>query len=222
MQYDSQETVLRDSGSILATNKVLRNTYSLLAITLLFGGFMAYISMIYHFPHPGFFVFVGVTMGLMYVTHALRNSAWALVSTFALTGFLGSTLGMTLEFGLSGMRGSEVVMHAFVGTGIIFFAISAYAIKTDKDFKFLSGFVIAGFITALLAMIANHFLKIEALSIGVSALFLIVSSTYILYETNKIVRGGETNYIIAAVGLYVSLYNIFVTLTHLLGVFGDD
>ena len=221
MQYDSQETVLRGSGSILATNKVLRNTYSLLAMTLVFSAFTAKVSMGMNFQ-LGFLMTLGIYFGLLYATHALRNSGWGLVSVFALTGFLGFTLGPMLNHYLSTASGSQIVMQALAGTGITFFGISAYAINTKRDFSFLRGFLVAGFIIAILAMVAAHYLKITGLDLAVSVLFIVVSSALILYETNRVVRGGETNYITATVGLYVSLYNIFVSLTHILGFFGGD
>jgi modulator of FtsH protease len=217
-----QETVIRGNSSVLATNKVLRNTYSLLALTLLFSAFMAKLSMMYHFPQLGPFMFLGIFFALSYITHKLSNSGWGLVAVFALTGFLGLTLGPMLNYYLSSVAGSQTVMQALGGTAITFFAISAYAIKTEKDFSFLRGFIIVGFVVAILAMLAAYYLEITGLSLAVSTLFIVVSSALILYETNRIIRGGETNYITATVGLYVSIYNIFVRLTHILGVFGND
>ncbi len=217
-----QDTIVRGSASVLATNKVLRNTYSLLAITLLFSALMAKLSMMYHFPQLNPFMFLGIFFALSYVTHKLSNSGWGLVAVFALTGFLGLTLGPMLNYYLSSASGTQTVMQALGGTAITFFAISAYAIKTEKDFSFLSGFIVVGFVVAILAMLAAYYLEITGLSLAVSVLFIVVSSALILYETNRVVRGGEKNYILATVGLYVALYNIFVSLTHILGVFGDD
>lgn len=223
MNYDAQSTVVRSQESVLASNKLLRNTYSLLAMTLIFSALTAGVSMAMNIPHPGFFLTLAGYFGLLFLTTKLRNSAWGLVSVFALTGFMGMTLGPILNYYLSTANGSEVVMQALGGTGIIFFALSAYTINSKKDFSFMGGFLFVGFIVAILAMVAAYFLQIPGFHLALAAMFILLSSGLILYQTSLIIHGGETNYIMATVTLYVSIYNIFVSLLQLIGAFsGDD
>ncbi len=221
MNYDAQTTVVR-SESILATNKLLRNTYSLLAMTLIFSALAAGLSMAMNFPHLGLLTLVGY-FALLYATTKLRNSVWGIVSVFALTGFMGLTLGPILNYYLSMPNGSEMVMQALGGTGIIFFALSAYAIKSEKDFSFMGGFLMVGILVAFLAGLGAFFFNMPGLSLAVSAMFILLMSGLILYQTSEIIHGGETNYIMATVTLYISIYNLFLSLLHILGAMsGDD
>jgi modulator of FtsH protease len=222
MNYDAQPTVVRSQGSVLATNKLLRSTYILLAMTLVFSALTAGVSMAYNLPHPGMIITLVGYFGLLYLTTKLRNSAWGIASVFALTGFMGLTLGPIINYYLQMNGGSEIVMQALGGTGIIFFALSAYAIKSEKDFSFMGGFLVVGILVAFLAGLGAFFFEMPGLSLAVSAMFVLLMSGLILYQTSEIIKGGETNYIMATVTLYVTIYNLFTSLLHLLGAFGGD
>lgn len=214
--------VAQPAESALATNKVLRNTYTLLSMTLLFSALTAGIAIVTNAPPLGFLVTIVGYLGLFFLTAKLSNSGWGLVAVFALTGFLGYTLGPILSFYLSMPNGSQIVMTAMGGTGAIFLGLSAYALVSRKDFTFMGGFLMVGMLLAILAVIANIFLQIPALSLMLSAVIILIMSGYILYQTSEIIHGGETNYIMATVSLYISIYNIFVNLLALLGIFGGN
>jgi modulator of FtsH protease len=203
-------------------NKVLRNTYALLGMTLLFSAFTSGISVVYNLPHPGLIITLVGYFGLLFLTQWLRNSAWGILSVFALTGFMGFTLGPIINHYLATSNGSQIVTNALGGTAVIFLGLSGYALTTRKDFSFLGGFLFIGVLVAFLAGLAAVFFEIPALSLAVSAAFVLLSSGLILYQTSAIIHGGETNYIMATVSLYVSIYNIFTSLLHLLGVMGGD
>lgn len=222
MNYDAQSTVARSQQSVLETNKLLRNTYSLLAMTLVFSAMTAGLSMALNLPHPGILLTLIGYFGLLFLTAKLRNSVWGLASVFALTGFMGFTLGPIVNMYLGLPNGSQIVMQALGGTGIIFFALSAYAVKSQKDFSFMGGFLFVGILVAFLAGLAALFFEMPGLSLAVSAMFVLLMAGLILYETSQIVNGGETNYIMATVTLYVSIYNLFTSLLHLLGAFSGD
>jgi len=222
MNYDAQPTIVRSQESVLATNKLLRSTYALLAMTLVFSALTAGISMAYNLPHPGMIITLVGYFGLLFLTTKLRNSAWGIASVFALTGFMGLTLGPIINYYLQMNGGSQIVMQALGGTGIIFFALSAYAIKSEKDFSFMGGFLMVGILVAFLAGLGAFFFEMPGLSLAVSAMFVLLMSGLILYQTSEIINGGETNYIMATVTLYVTIYNLFTSLLHLLGAFGGD
>lgn len=208
------------TDSILATNKVLRNTYLLLAMTFLFSAFTAYTAFALNVKaiNP-LFALVGI-YGLMFLTHALRNSPMGLVSVFAFTGFLGFTLGPMLNMYIATFsNGPQLIATALGGTGLIFFALSGYVLTTRKDFSYLAGFLFVAVMIALLGMIASVFFEIPGLYLAVSAAFVLISSGLILFQTSQIIHGGETNYISATVTLFVSLYNLFVSLLNLLSAF---
>lgn len=222
MQPDNFVTT-RHAESILATNTVLRNTYILLGLTLIFSAITAGLAMTTG-AHPlnPFVTLIGY-MALLFITSALRNSGWGLVSVFALTGFMGYTLGPILNFYVHGFtNGNELIMMSLGATGLIFFALSAYALTTKKDFSFMAGFLMVGVIVAFLGSLGAMFFHIPALMLAVSAAFVLLSSGIILFQTGQIVNGGETNYIMATVTLYVSLYNIFISLLSILGVFNGN
>jgi modulator of FtsH protease len=161
--------------------------------------------------------------GLLFLTAKFRNSGLGLLFVFALTGFMGLTLGPIISMYLSMQNGSQIVMTAMGGTGIIFLGLSGYALTTRKDFSFIGGFLMVGILVAFLAGIASMFLSMPGLSLAVSAMFVLLMSGLILYQTSQIVHGGETNYIMATVTLYISIYNLFLSLLHLLGAFsGND
>jgi modulator of FtsH protease len=223
MNYEAQPTIVRSQQSVLQSNKLLRNTYSLLALTLVFSALTAGLSMTFNLPHPGMIITLVGYFGLLYLTTKLRNSAWGIASVFALTGFMGLTLGPIVNYYLNMSGGSEIVMQALGGTGLIFFALSAYAIKSEKDFSFMGGFLMVGILVAFLAGLGAIFFEMPALSLAVSAMFVLLMSGLILYQTSQIIHGGETNYIMATVTLYVTIYNLFTSLLHLLGATsGDD
>ncbi|PKM45315.1 MAG: BAX inhibitor protein [Gammaproteobacteria bacterium HGW-Gammaproteobacteria-1] len=215
--------VARTGTAVQESNKLIRNTYTLLSMTLLFSAFTAGVSMTLNLPHPGLIITLVGYFGLLFLTTKLRNSAWGLASVFALTGFMGLTLGPIINAYLSLPNGTELVMTAMGMTGAIFLGLSAYAITTRKDFSFMGGFLMAGILVAFLAGLAAIFFTLPGLALGVSAMFVLLMCGLILYETSNIVHGGETNYIMATVTLYVSIYNLFTSLLHLLGAFsGDD
>jgi modulator of FtsH protease len=217
--YSNVATTRQESA--LATNRVLRNTYMLLAMTLLFSGLTATVAVVTNAPPLGLFSIL-IYFGLFFLTAKLRDSVWGLVSVFALTGFLGYTLGPLLNAFLGLANGPQLIATALAGTGVIFLGLSAYVLTTRKDFTFLGGFVMVGMLVIFLAFLANFFLQIPALSLALSAAVILLMSAFILWETSNIIHGGETNYIMATVSLYVSIYNIFVNLLMLLGVFGGE
>lgn len=216
------KTLTASQQSALATNKVLRNTYTLLSMTLLFSAACAGAAVMLNMPPMGIVITLVGYFGLLFLTTKLRNSAWGLVSVFALTGFMGLTLGPILSMYLSIPNGEQIVMTAMGGTGVIFLGLSGYALTTRKDFSFLGGFLMVGILVAFLAGIASLFFSMPGLSLAVSAMFVLLMSGLILYQTSQIINGGETNYIMATVTLYISIYNLFVSLLHLLGAFGGN
>ena len=205
-----------------ASNKTLRNTYGLLSLTLLFSAFTAGLSMVLNLPHPGLIITLVGFYGLLFLTHKCQNSALGLLCVFALTGFMGLTLGPILNAYLSMSNGASMIMSALGTTGLSFLGLSAYAIVSKKDFSFLNGFLTVGFFALLFAMIAGFFIQLPALQIFISVGFTLFSAAVILLQTSEIVRGGETNYIMATVNLYVSLYNMFLSLLSLFGMASDD
>lgn len=217
------DRIVRSNGyeGVLSTNKVLRNTYFLLSLTLLWSAVVAGAAMVMNLPHPGFIITLVGFYGLLFLTEKNRNNGLGLVFTFALTGFMGYTLGPILNMYVSAGLGDMIVL-ALGGTAVTFMACSAYALTTKRDLSFLGGMLLAGFIAIVVAMIANIFLKLPMLSLAISAMFVLFSSAAILLTTQSIVRGGETNYISATVTLYVSIYNLFISLLQILGVMNDD
>ncbi len=216
--------VARPREAVLATNKVIRNTYTLLSLTLLFSAMTAGISVVFNLPHPGLLITLVGYFGLLFLTAKFRNSGLGLLFVFALTGFMGLTLGPIISAYLTMFsNGPQLVMMALGGTGVIFLGLSGYALTTRKDFSFMGGFLMVGILVAFLAGIGAAIFSIPALSLAVSAMFVLLMSGLILYETSQIIHGGETNYIMATVTLYVSIYNLFTALLHLLGaVAGED
>ena len=212
------------AASIASTNKVLSNTYWLLGLTLAFSAFTAMVSVMMNLPQSMAFILMLVGFGLLFVVHKMADSAKGLPAIFAFTGVMGASLGPMLSFYLAMENGPSMVLQALGGTALIFFSLSAYALSSKKDFSYLGGFLMTGLIVAVVAMIANIFLAIPLLSITTSAVVVMIMSGLILFDTSRIIQGGETNYIRATVGLYLSIFNIFVHLLHLLAVFtgGDD
>ena len=211
----------RSETQILATNKVLKNTYALLAMTLLFSAVTAGISMTMNVPHFGLLTLVGY-FALLFLTTKFRDSSLGLVFVFLLTGFMGLTLGPILNAYLASANGSQLVMTALGGTGAIFLALSGYVLTSRKDFSFMGGFLMVGILVAFLAGLGAYFFAMPALQLAVSGMFVLLMSGMILYQTSEIIHGGETNYIMATVSLYISIYNLFLSLLHILGAFGGD
>lgn len=217
----SRIVVNSQEESLLSTHKVLRNTYFLLGLTMAFSAVVAYISMSLNLPYPNLIVLLVGFYGLLFVTNRLANSAWGILAAFAFTGFMGYTIGPILNMYVA--RGMEdLIMLAFAGTAIVFFACSAYVLTTKKDMSFLSTAIFSLFIVLLLGIVASFFFQIPALAVGISALFVVFSTMTILYETSNIIHDGETNYIRATVSIYVSIYNLFISLLRLLSIFSSD
>jgi modulator of FtsH protease len=217
----TQTAATRESA--LATNKVLRNTYLLLGATLAFSALMCGISLALGLPYPGVVITLVGYFALLFLVHKTANSALGLVSVFALTGFMGYTLGPIIGIYLQAIpNGHSVVLNALGITAVTFFALSAYAIRSGRRFSFMGGFLCVGIVTAFLLGLVAIFFSMPLLSLAVSGAFVLLASGLILYQTGEIIHGGETNYILATVTLYVSIYNLFLSLMHLLGAAGDD
>lgn len=205
-----------------AAHRVLRNTYMLLALTLGFSALTAGASAALKLPHPGILLTMVGYFGLLFLVTKYRDRGLGVALVFALTGFMGYTLGPVISHYLNMPNGTQTVMLAMGGTAAIFLGLSAYALVSKRDLSFMGGFLTVGILVAFLAGLAAIFLQIPALSLTVSAVFVLLMSGLILYETNQIVRGGETNYVMATVSLFVSIFNLFTSLLHLLGFASND
>ncbi|APX93035.1 MULTISPECIES: Bax inhibitor-1/YccA family protein [Franzmannia] len=222
MAYQESHVTQRQASAV-STNKVLRNTYALLAMTLLFSAVTAGAAMAMGIERMNIFVFFIGAYGLMFLVHKTANSAAGLLATFAFTGFMGFTLGPILSAYLAMPNGAALIMNALAMTGATFIGLSAVALITKKDFSFLGNFLLAGAIVLILAMVAALIFNIPTLSLAVSAGFVLFASAAILFQTSEIVhRAGETNYILATITLYVSIYNLFVSLLSILGIMNSD
>ena len=204
------------------SNTVLRNTYGLLALTLAFSGVVAYFSQQMNMPHPGMMLTLVGFYGLFFLTMKLRNSGWGLLTTFALTGFMGYTLGPILNMYMGLPNGGSIISSAFAMTAFVFTGLSAFVLITRKDMSFLSGFITVGFFVLLAAIIAGFIFNISGLQLAISAGFVLFSSAVILFQTSSIINGGERNYIMATISLYVSIYNMFISLLSILGFASRD
>ncbi len=212
----------RSETQILATNKVLKNTYALLSMTLLFSAAMAGLSMTLNLPSFGLLTIVGY-IALLFLTTKFRDSGLGVLFVFMLTGFMGITLGPILNMYMATANGAQMVMTALGGTGAIFLALSGYVLTTRKDFSFMGGFLMVGILVAFLAGLGAFVFSMPILSLAVSGMFILLMSGMILYQTSEIIHGGETNYIMATVSLYISIYNLFLSLLHILGALsGND
>lgn len=210
-------------ASVLSSNKVLRNTYILLSVTLLFSAAMAGVSIALGVPPlPWWMALIGM-FGLLFLVNATRNSAAGIASVFAFTGFFGFMLGPVISAYLRFLpNGGEVVMTALGGTGLIFAGMSIYAIKSRRDFSWMGGMLMAGMIVVFVAALANIFLHMPALQIAISAVAMLVFSAMMLYDTSRIINGGETNYLMATISLYLDIYNVFISLLQLAGIASSD
>jgi modulator of FtsH protease len=191
-------------------------------MTLLFSALTAGVSMALNLPHPGLLLTLGGYFGLLFATAKFRNSSLGLAFVFALTGFMGYTLGPILNAYLALPNGGQVVMTAMGATGVIFLGLSGYALTTRKDFSFMGGFLMVGILVAFMAGLGAVFFEMPGLSLAVSSMFVLLMSGLILYETSNIIHGGETNYIMATVTLFVAIFNLFTSLLHLLGTFNSN
>jgi len=219
MQMNS--AVARPTEAILQTNKLIKNTYMLLSMTLIFSGVMAFFSVVLGVSHGIAFAASLVAIGLLwFALPRTQNSSAGIPVIFAITGLLGFGLGPMLSYYLS--VNPSIVMVAMGGTGAIFLGLSGYALTTRKDFNFMGGFIFVGMLVAIGAMVLNIFLGIPALALAVSAAVIMIMSGFILYQTSAMIHGGETNYISATAGLFISILNIFTSLLHILGAFGGD
>ena len=204
-------------------NKVLRDTYKLLSMTLFFSALMAGVSMAIAMPpFMSLVCSIGALLLVWFVLPKTAHSSTGIFVVFGFTGLLGLGLGPMLSAYLSIPGGSQIIMTAMGGTGAIFLGLSGYALMTKKDFSFLGGMLFAGFIVVLIAALANIFLQIPALSLAISGAVILIMSGFILFDTSRIVNGGETNYIMATAGLYLAIYNIFVSLLQILGIFNSE
>lgn len=207
----------RRMESVLATNKVLRNTYLLLAMTLIFSAVMAYVSISMGIRSINPILFLIGSYGLIFLTSMLQNSPMGIVAVFGFTGFMGFALGPILNMYLLAIpNGAHLIATALGGTGMIFLGLSAYALVTQKDFSYMGGFLFAGMLVVFIMMLIGLFVQVTALQLVISGAFMLLSSGLILFQTSQIIHGGETNYINATVGLYVSIYNVFISLLQLL------
>jgi modulator of FtsH protease len=202
--------------------KVLRNTYALLSLTILFAAGIAALAVANSWPAPGLIITLVGYFGLLFAVHKLQNSGWALPAVFALTGFMGYTLGPLLSRTLELPGGAGTIVAALAATGATFVALSAYVLTTRRDFSFMGGFLFAGMVIALVLALVAYFFTMPALALAVSAMVALLSVGLILFETSRIVNGGETNYVLATVGLFVSAFNLFTSLLSLFGIGGND
>ena len=223
-QYAVGAPGVRSQEAILATNKVLKNTYLLLSMPLLWSALAAGVAMMMNMSHTMGLILLLVGFGCSFWVHASANSGMGLVAVFAFTGCFGAALGPTLNFYIATLsNGSQIVMQALGGTGLIFLTLSGYVLTTRKDFTFMRGFLVTGLVVVLLAMVANLVMGffgmyMSALSLAISSAVILLMSGFILFDTSRIIHGGETNYIRATVGLYLNIYNLFIHLLHLLAV----
>jgi modulator of FtsH protease len=212
----------RIDAAPVSANKVIRNTYTLLSLTLMFSGLVAGVSMMLNLPHPGIMLTLIGYFGLLFAITKFRNQGLGIALVFALTGFMGYTLGPILNAYLSLANGGSIIMMAMGSTGAIFLGLSGYALVSRKDFSFMGGFLIVGILVAFVAGLGAIFLQMPMLSLAVSSMFVLLMSGLILYQTSAIIHGGETNYVMATVTLFVSIFNLFTSLLHLMGFMSGD
>lgn len=222
MQIENTEyVVVGKKASVLASNEVLRKTYFLLSLTLLFSAAISFVTMHGFLPMPGPMLTIVGMFGLMFLAQALRNSRFGLSAVFAFTGFMGYALAPLLSVYLHTFsNGGALILTALGGTGVIFLALSLYVLITRKDFSYMGGFLFVAITAAFLASIASIFFSAPLLQVLVSCAFILISSGLILFQTSQIISGGERNYIMATISLYVSLFNLFISLLNVLSFFG--
>jgi modulator of FtsH protease len=205
-----------------SASKVLRQTYTLLSMTLFFSAGMTMFAVETQAAPMPWYLSLGGMIGLLFALQAMRNSVWALPLVFAFTGFMGWSLGPMISYYLQSAGGATIVGNSLFATAVVFLSLSAYVITSKKDFSFMGGFLFTGLIIALLASVALIFFQVPLLSLVISAMLVMLASGYILFDTSRIIHGGETNYVMATVSLYVDIYLLFTNLLALLGVFSGD
>jgi modulator of FtsH protease len=221
--HGAQPILVATPTSTLAANKVLKNTYLLLSATLAFSALTAGAAMALNLPHPGLIITLVGYFGLLFAVHKTADRALGILFVFALTGFMGYTLGPIISAYLKFLpNGHDVVINSFGITALTFVGLSVYAVKSGRSFSFMGGFLFAGILAAFLLGLAAVFFHVPALSLAVSAMFVMLMAGLILWQTGEIVNGNETNYILATVTLYVSLFNLFTSLLQLLGFASED
>lgn len=213
-------TPVRTGG--MEANRVLRNTYLLLGMTLAWSAGVAGVATAMNAPYPGFLLTLGGFFGLLFAVRRTADSGWGLFWVFAFTGFLGYTLGPVLNVYLHLANGPVLVTSALATTALAFVGLSAYALITRKDFSFLSGFLVVGFFVLMGAVVLSWLFELSAFHTAISAGFVLFASAAILFQTSAIVHGGETNYLIATVVLYTQIYNLFLSLLQIFAGFGED
>jgi modulator of FtsH protease len=205
-----------------SARRVLRNTHALLSMTILFSAGVAALSVSQGWGSPGLIVTLVGYFGLLFAVTKMRNSGWAVPLVFALTGFMGYTLGPMLSHMLKMPGGADTITMALAATGATFLGMSFWATVSKRDFSFMGGFLFAGLVIAIVLGIANIWVQSSALALAISAMVALVSAALILFETQQIVQGGQTNYVMATVNLYVSIFNLFTSLLSLMGAGGSD
>ena len=215
-------TTNNSQAEIISTNKVIRNTFSLLALTLAFSALTSAISMALNMPHPGILITLVGYFGLLFAISYFRNSGLGIALVFALTGFMGLTLGPILNAYLSLPSGGMIITTAMGGTAALFVGLASYALVSRKDFSFMGSFLMVGILVGFLAGLGAIFFELPGLSLAVSTMFILLMSGLILYETSNIIHGGETNYVMATVTLFVAIFNLFTSLLHLLGFMNNE
>ncbi len=219
----SETSILQTNERAFATNRLIRNTYSMLSLTLIFSAIMAGVSTAMNMPPITYLLSIGVAFLLIWLAlPKTANSSAGLGVVFAITGLMGFSLGPILSMYLSLPNGGQIVMAAMGGTGAIFLGLSAYALSTRKDFSFLGGALFTGMLVVLFAAIGNIFFEIPALSLAISSIVIVLMSGFILFDTSRMINGGETNYLHMTVSLYLSIFNIFINLLHLLGALSNN
>ena len=220
----TQIASIRSAGTtVVTTNKLIRNTYTLLSMTLLFSAVTATLSVMLNMPRITYLVSIGIAFALMwFVLPRTAQSASGLGVVFAITGLLGFALGPILSMYLQLPQGPQIVATALGGTGVIFLGLSAYALTTRRDFNFMGGFLFVGMLVVLAASLANIFFAMPAMSLAISAAVVMLMSGFILFDTSRMIHGGVDNYILATIGLYMSIFNLFVSLLQILGITRDD
>lgn len=221
----TQTTAATRSGyqSALATNAVLRNTYFLLSLTLLFSALMAGVAMKTNAAPLHWLIQLVGMFGLLFLTMALRNTMWGVVSIFAFTGFTGYTVGPILNAYIAEFsNGPQLIFTSLGATGVIFVALSGYVLTTKKDFSFLGGFLFIALLGGILLSIAGALFHLPMMQVVLSGVFVLVFSAYILYNTSQILNNGETNYIMATISLYLDILNLFLSLLRILSYFAGN
>ena len=223
---EDAQFITERQGAVVSTNKVLRNTYLLLSMTLLFSAAMAGVAMAIEAPYMGWLPLI-VAFALLFAISKMKNSAWGILLVFTFTGILGFSLGPIVNAYMQTAGGTTTVVTALSLTGVIFLSLSGYTLVSQKDFSYMSGFLMTGLCVVIgaivLYLVGGMFgFHISGLQLAISSAIVMLMSGLILYDTSKIIHGGETNYIMATVGLYLNIYNLFVSLLHLVGFFGGD